>query len=70
METSFFDPIWIVSWTSNQSNSQFVIKLMKYKTVKKCNFKDYTANSRVSDVILLNGHQNLQHKHCRAAPFT
>ena len=32
---------------------------MKYKAVKIRNNKNYTANSRVSDVVLLKGHRNL-----------
>lgn len=32
---------------------------MKYKTGKIRNYKDHTANSRVSCVVLLNDHQNL-----------
>lgn len=32
---------------------------MKYKNVKISNYKNYTANSRVSDVFLLQGHRNL-----------
>lgn len=34
---------------------EFVIKLMKYKTVKVCHYKDYTINS---DFVLLSAHPN------------
>lgn len=32
------------------------------------NYEDETANSRVADVVSLNGRQNLSNKPCRAAP--
>ena len=31
---------------------------MQYKTVKIRNYEDYTANNRISDVMI-NGHHNL-----------
>ena len=34
-------------------------ELMKYKSVKICNLKDYTANSHITEVISLNAHLNL-----------
>lgn len=36
--------------------SNFVIKLVNYKTVNIRNCKDYTGNSCCSDIVLLNGH--------------
>ena len=38
--------------------SRFVVKQIKYKAVKVRYYKDFTANSRVSDVISLKGHRN------------
>ena len=35
----------------------FVKLVIKYKTVKTYNHKDYTASSRVSDIVSLNHHQ-------------
>ena len=37
----------------------FVIKLIKYQTVKIFHYKYYTANINISDVVLLNANQNL-----------
>lgn len=34
---------------AKSSKSQFVIKLMKYKFVKVCHYKEYTVTNRVSD---------------------
>ena len=31
---------------------------MKYNTVEIHSFKDYTANTHFSDIVLLNAHQN------------
>lgn len=39
--------------------SIFFRKLLKYKTVKITNYEDWTPDSHVNDVILLNGNQNL-----------
>ena len=52
----FFFLFFFVFFFSNQDNHSFVIKLMKYKTLKICNCKDYTANSCISETVSLNGH--------------
>ena len=42
----------------NLRESKFVVKLNKYKTVKVCNYKDFTNKSCLSAVVWFHTHQN------------